>query len=299
MNDGSLTLKQIRVFTAVAREGSLGRAAEQLFITKSAVSMSLQQLEATLGEPLFDRIKNRLQLNARGRQLQPLALELLQRSCDMIELFNSDGAGLTVKIGSSHTIGSSLMPRLLARLDGGLVPRLSIRNSGELVDQLAAFELDLAFIEADVVRPWLHREPWLVDQMQVICAPEHPLASRSGLQPADLAGYSWVLREAMSGTRSQFDKRLAVAMEDYQVALEVNSNEGIVNAVVANLGIGFLSSLSTALAVAAGRLKVLDMQAQYPRQLYLAYHREKYQSASLQAFIARCRVESRGLDEEF
>ncbi|WP_315982046.1 LysR family transcriptional regulator [Aliamphritea spongicola] len=87
MNINALTLKQLRAFTSVARLGTLTAAAEELSLTKGALSVALHELEKQLGHPLFDRVKNRLVMNAYGQQLRPLADELLQRTMTIESLF--------------------------------------------------------------------------------------------------------------------------------------------------------------------------------------------------------------------
>ena len=88
-----------------------------------------------------------------------------------------------------------------------------IANSQQLAERLLAFELDLALIEGEVTHPQLHSEAWQQDQMLLVTSPMHPLAQRTAasdavLSAADLAGQYWVLREAQSGSREQFDKYL-------------------------------------------------------------------------------------------
>lgn len=250
--------------------------------------MALQELESRLGEPLFDRVSNRLKINARGRQLLPMALELQQRCTDIEDLFADSEQVGNLTIGCSHTIGSGLLPQLLAdfsQQQSLRSQRLSMRNSVELVDALVRFELDIAFIEADIRRTGLIRQQWLRDEMAVVCRVDHPLALADVTDVTDLECQRWVLRESGSGTRRQFDECLAASLADYDVALEVDSNEGVLNAVAAGLGLGFLSNITTQHAVASGRLAVLPLRQKFQRQLYFLYHQDKYQSAVVQRFI--------------
>ena len=98
----------------MANTGSITLAAEQLFVTKAAVSIALNTLEQQLSHPLFDRIKNRLVLNAQGLELLPLADELLQRMQGIQNIFSTDKLTGTLQIGASVTIGNHLLPGLLA-----------------------------------------------------------------------------------------------------------------------------------------------------------------------------------------
>lgn len=145
-----LTLQQLKVFATIARYGNLGLAANELCLSKGAVSQSLQELERQLATPLFDRIHPRLQLNNEGRLLQPAAEELLTRMQDIETLFSPDAEPSgQLRLGASQTIGNYLLPALLAtsKQELGQPPRVTITNTHQLCHLLANFELDLALIE--------------------------------------------------------------------------------------------------------------------------------------------------------
>ena len=110
-----ITLQQLRVFAAIARHGNLTSAAGSLFLSKGAVSQSLQQLENHLETALFDRVHPKLKLNQQGKQLLPMADELIARAGDIELTFgkNADSLG-ELHIGASQTIGNYLLPSLLA-----------------------------------------------------------------------------------------------------------------------------------------------------------------------------------------
>jgi len=177
-----LTLQQLKVFATIARYGNLGLAANELCLSKGAVSQSLQELERQLATPLFDRIHPRLQLNNEGRLLQPAAEELLTRMQDIETLFSPDAEPSgQLRLGASQTIGNYLLPTLLAssKQELGLPPRVTITNTHQLCHLLANFELDLALIEGQNHHADLVSEPWLNDEMLIVAHPDHPLARRS------------------------------------------------------------------------------------------------------------------------
>ncbi|MBY0443749.1 MAG: LysR family transcriptional regulator, partial [Burkholderiales bacterium] len=140
-----LTLQQLKSFAAIARYGNLGTAANELCLSKGAISQSLQELERQLATPLFDRVHPRLQLNAEGKLLQPVAEELLARVLDIETMFASDSEPVgQLRLGATQTIGNYLLPILLARTEQITTPRVSIANTHILSHALAHFELDLA-----------------------------------------------------------------------------------------------------------------------------------------------------------
>ncbi|MFQ2269771.1 LysR substrate-binding domain-containing protein [Aeromonas enteropelogenes] len=289
-----LTLQQIKVFATIARYGNLGLAANELCLSKGAVSQSLQELERQLGTPLFDRIHPGLQLNNEGRLLQPAAEELLTRMQDIENLFSPDAEPSgQLRLGASQTIGNYLLPTLLAnrKQELGLPPKVTITNTHKLCHALANFELDLALIEGENHHPDLIADPWLQDEMLVVAHPDHPLANQGILTLPRLADETWVLRELQSGSREQFIQQIQPALPRWQAGLELNTLEAVMLAVEKGLGISFISRLAVSDRLQAGRLVVLPLGQRFPRQLSLIWHKQKYHSASLRHFIHFCRAQ--------
>ena len=289
-----LTLQQLKVFATIARYGNLGLAANELCLSKGAVSQSLQELERQLATPLFDRIHPRLQLNNEGRLLQPAAEELLTRMQDIENLFRADAEPSgQLRLGASQTIGNYLLPTLLAssKQELGLPPKVTINNTHLLCHALANFELDMALIEGENHHPDLLAEPWLQDEMLVVAPPGHPLANKKELSLSRLGGETWVLREAQSGSREQFIQQIQPELPRWQPGLELNTLEAVMLAVEKGLGISFISRLAASDRLADGRLIALPLTRRFPRQLSLIWHKQKYHSASLRHFIHFCRAQ--------
>ncbi|WP_279491946.1 LysR substrate-binding domain-containing protein [Aeromonas veronii] len=289
-----LTLQQLKVFATIARYGNLGLAANELCLSKGAVSQSLQELERQLSTPLFDRIHPRLQLNNEGRLLQPAAEELLTRMQDIENLFSPDAEPSgQLRLGASQTIGNYLLPTLLAssKQELGLPPKVTINNTHLLCHALANFELDMALIEGENHHPDLLAEPWLQDEMLVVAPPGHPLANKKELSLSRLGGETWVLREAQSGSREQFIQQIQPELPRWQPELELNTLEAVMLAVEKGLGISFISRLAASDRLADGRLIALPLSRRFPRQLSLIWHKQKYHSTSLRHFIHFCRAQ--------
>ncbi len=208
----NITFKQLRVFTSLARCANMGLAAEQLYLSKPAVSMSLKELEKQLGEELFDRLPNSLRLNANGEKLLPIAEELLSRAQLVETLFEASALSGELRIGCSKTIGNHVLPELLAGFrqhTGHIKQRVEILNSEEICRQLASFELDIGLIEADIPREGQIHLPWWQDRMCIIGEPEHPFCHQKSMSYDELDGQSWILREPGSGSRDVFTQCLA------------------------------------------------------------------------------------------
>lgn len=283
--------RQLEVFVAIARAGSVRAAAERLHLTQPAASMALAELERLLDAPLFARERGRLRLNDRGRELLPLAQEILARLVEFQQRASGRLQDLSgeLRLGASNTIGNYLVGELL----GGFVdahPKVALRlvvgNTEAIVAGLLDHSLDLGCVEGPVVHADLELRPWRDDELVVCARPDHALARRRKLRVEDFAGARWILRERGSATRGQSERVLA-ALPPGETVLELGQIEAIKQAVIAGLGIACLPRVAVSDAQTAGRLKVLrtpflDLQ----RRLSLVLHRATYRGALIDAFLA-------------
>ncbi|MCB1956914.1 MAG: LysR family transcriptional regulator, partial [Rhodocyclaceae bacterium] len=205
------TLRQLEVFVAVARSGSVSAASRVLSLSQSAASSALGELERQFDRPLFDRVGKSVQLNDSGRMLLPRAVELLDRAGEVEALLRGRTAYGSIRIGATLTIGNYLATLIVAdflRAHPESQARLEVHNTARIVEQLLNFELDLGLVEGQCRAPELAVETWVADELVVFCAPDHPLAGHrvAGLQSLD--GQPWILREQGSGTRETFEQAI-------------------------------------------------------------------------------------------
>lgn len=289
-----ITLKQIDVFTAVAREGSVTKAALWLHLTQSAASMALADLEAQLGAKIFDRIGRRLQLNELGRRLLPLAQETVARAQEMEDIAAGDLPGHgRLRIGASLSIGNYLMPQLIGDYLKAY-PRaevsLDVGNTRHIIESVRQFSCDVGFIEGFCHDPDIEVLPWMEDELVIFAHAEHPLAQQATLTATDFANAQWILREAGSGTREVFDNAVAGKLPNLHVRLELSHTEAIKGAVEAGIGIACASRLTLKEALAAGTVVVLPTPfLNLKRSLFMLRHRQKYATRNLSDFIEACR----------
>lgn len=285
----NISPRQLEVFVHVALLGSVRAAAEQLHLTQPAASMALRDMEHQLDTPVFDRERGRLHLNARGRELLPLAQELLERYAEFGRRVDDRAAlGGELRIGASNTVGNYRIGELL----GGFVRahpqvriRLRVANTEEIAAGMLDHSLDVGCVEGPVTHPQLEVRSWRDDALVVCTRPDHPLATRRRLQAADFADARWVLREPGSATRATSERVLA-QLPPGETVLELDQTEAIKQAVVAGLGIACLPEVAVIDAVATGRLKALKTPfLDLKRQLSLLVHRQKYRGAVLDALL--------------
>lgn len=288
--DMNIALKQLNVFVTVAQERTITAAAEKLFLSKPAVSMALSELEKQLDHKLFDRNNNRLIINEQGKRLLPLADELLTRS-HTIEFLFDQTSSITgqLRIGSSDTVGNQITPFLLRDFRQATQHQnqtLFISNTTQICQKLTEFELDVGLVEGHVQHSDLVIQPWLEDEMVIICHPQHPLTKIDNLQLSNLENLEWVLREIGSGTREFFLTHISPNLEKWRTTFELNTTEAIINCVAADLGVACLSQRAVAHAVKEQRVAALTLPINMHRQYWLLYHKEKYQSPLLERFLS-------------
>lgn len=282
--------RQLEVFVAVAATGSVRAAAEQLHLTQPAASMALAGMERRIGVELFDRARQRLHLNARGRALLPQAREVLAR---LQALERSATAGPEelmgeLRIGASNTVGSYRVGELL----GGFIaqyPQASVQlvvdNTHTVLERVLDYSLDLGCVEGPAARAGLEVLPWREDALAVCARPNHPLALRRRLQAADFAGMRWILREHGSATRALVERELT-RLPGGVTVMELGNSEAIKQAVLAGLGMACLPLVAVRAELAAGELKVLRTPfLDLSRQLSLVLARGRYRGPLLQALL--------------
>jgi len=275
---------------ATARAGSTRAAAGRVARSQSAASSSLAELEQAFGVRLFDRVGRRLVLNENGRALLPRAVQLLD-DAGRVEATFAQAPPSPLRMAASFTIGEYLLPdRIVAwrALHPEHPVRLDIGNSTDVAEAVAAFDADLGFVEAPVEHASLRVRRWRDDELVIVAAPAHPLA-RGGATLRQLAAEAWVVRERGSGTREATDRWLAGRIRPMRVDLELGSSEAIKRVVGAGIGLGCLSRLAVAEALAAGRLaEVRTALPRGSRALSIVVHRERRLGPGAEAFVAHC-----------
>jgi DNA-binding transcriptional LysR family regulator len=282
-----LTLRQLSVFVAITRHGSTVAAAEALSMSQSAVSAALAELERALDTPLFDRMARRLTVNEAGRQLFPRALSLLDQAYEL-ERFVAQ-TGVHLRIAASNTIGSYILPALLADFRnaqpaGQCTLDLRIGNTRDVLDTLLRFDADIGLVEGSSHERGMRSVHWADDEMVVVVGPNHPLA-RGRPDHEALRQAEWIVREPGSGTREIIEDRLVPVLGELRFALELGNAEAIKRAVMSGFGVSCLSMHVVRDELARGTLVALaGGLPRLVRPLHLVVHEGKFPTQGLLAF---------------
>jgi DNA-binding transcriptional LysR family regulator len=261
----NLTFRQLRVFAEVARQLSFVRAAEALHLTPPAVTMQVKDLEAAVGLQLFHRDGRKVALTTAGEYFLIYARRLLatlKEAGDAIARLRGVEAG-TLNVGLVST-AKYFVPQLLARFreeHPGVEVRLAVSpNREQLVGQLQRGEVDLAVMGRPPKEMAMRAEPFAAHPLVIVAPPDHPLLHLGRVPVQALAPYRFIVRESDSGTRAAMDRFFREHQLQPQVAMEMPSNESIKQAVIAGMGLAFLSLHTIGLELRAGVMRRLDVE---------------------------------------
>lgn len=281
-----VTLRQIEVFLAVANFSHVGKAAEALNISQSAVSMALSQFEEAVSEKLFDRSSRKIFLNDAGKKLLPFARKAYEAAAE-VENFRSDGRVKgRLKIGASTTIGNYLLPFII----GGFAEKfpdteivMEVGNTAVISKGVMEHELDLGFTEGPVDEDEITEFFWRKDKLTVFAPVSFIEENYKPDKPV------WIIREKGSGTREVFESAMEKADIGFKIKMELGHTEAIKKAVEAGLGIGCLSELAVSGEIGRGVFRRLNFKnADFSRDFNFIFRKDKHFTASMKALIDYC-----------
>jgi DNA-binding transcriptional LysR family regulator len=201
-----------------------------------------------------------------------------------------------LRLFASTTIGNYLLPALIAgfsRVNSSAVVDLRIGNTMDVVAAVSGFETDLGFIEGPCHASDVQIVPWLEDELLIVAAPAHPLATlakRGRLSADQLRSALWLMREPGSGTRETVEQALLPHLVQLSSVMTIGSPEAIKNAATAGLGISCVSRYVVQDYLANHRLVALVTKLpRLTRRLMLIHHSKKLLSAPLSSFVAHCK----------
>lgn len=262
-----MRLDRLNVFLDAAQTLNFSETAQRLHISQSTVSKHIGDLERQLNVILFERANGRLRLSEAGRALIPWTRQLMrevERFQAVAQSLPGDVAG-PLRIACTTAAGKYVLPRLAVRFRERF-PNVQISMLGcrpmEVEDFLRDTKADLAVVSAEATDPALECQHFFTDQVILIVPSGHAWALRQRVEPDELVGEPLLLREPTSGTRRVLQSALAardIALTDLNVALELGNAEAIVAAVAAGVGVAFVSQLSAAFALEAGRVRRVEV----------------------------------------
>jgi LysR family transcriptional regulator, low CO2-responsive transcriptional regulator len=287
-----MTLRQLEIFLAVAREKSFSLAAKKIHLSQPTLSEHISELESELGKQLFFRHGRHrvVKVTEAGRVFEQFA-ERAVLSVEGARQALADLDGLThgsVLIGASTTPGLYVLPRIVATFRTkypGVDVKLQIANSQTIEARVRERELDLGIVGGHALRPGQEcLAAGMLDELVLIVSPAHAWARRRDVPPASLADEPLLVREEGSATRSVTER--ALQRVKFRVGMELDHTEAIKQGVMAGLGVAFVSLYAVQGEIAAGRLRALRLRGvRIQRHFHVIHHEARRITASARAFM--------------
>jgi DNA-binding transcriptional LysR family regulator len=254
---------RLQVFRAVARHLNFRLASEELLLTQPAVTQQIKTLESELSVALFERAAGRVTLTPAGQTLLPYAERMAAISLEAHEavVAATGGTSGTLAVGASQTIGQYLLPRLIAGFMHEF-PQVKVSavggNTQAVLEAVLEHRVQVGLIEGPASRRDFRIEAFMEDHMVCVVPVGHEWADEE-IPIAAMQGTMMVTRELGSGSRKIVEQALTeagVRVRDLHIGMTADSTEGMLSAVEAGLGVGFVSRWAVRNQLALGTLRI-------------------------------------------
>jgi DNA-binding transcriptional LysR family regulator len=277
-----MNLHHLRIFYTVAQRRSITAAAADLLLSQPAVSLQLKALEKELGVSLFQRGGPKLTLTDAGEVLYRSAVSILHAKDEAERAITElrDGTKGRLILGAGTTGGMYVLPRIVQAYRG-LWPETEIvfhiGTTDQILEKLLQNVLDMGVVGGPIEDRRFVVEPICTDELVLIAAPSHPLASLAKVTLKDLGGVPFAVPESGSRTRQLVERKLREAGVPLRIAMQLPGTEGVKKAVEAGLGIGMVSRHAVESECGAGVLRIVPLDGwRLTRTMNLVYRSQKY-----------------------
>lgn len=240
------TFRQLEIFLKVAEHNSIAKAAQELHLSHSAVSIQVKKLSDTLGMPLHEVIGRKLYLTEAGKEVVTASWELvsvvtrLDERLDDLKGLNTGHLRVSVV-----TTAKYFLPRIIGAFCEeypGVEVEFKVGNRAQIIDRFEQNLDDLYFFSDPTDDMDIESYPFLPNPLVVVASVKNALANRKRLQWSNLADQTFLMREAGSGTANAVRTYLESSGHRIQRRMVIESNEAIKFMVVENMGISILSA---------------------------------------------------------
>jgi DNA-binding transcriptional LysR family regulator len=293
----------LSIFMTVVESGGFSAAAQKLYMSQPSVSNHVRNLEQSLQTTLIDRSGPRIRPTAEGEVLVEYARRVFMLTEEAVAAIREVSGVQTgrLEVGGTTTVGTYLLPRLLARFrerHEGIECDIVVGNNGQIIKRILDGELGIAIVAGQPGAPQLRTETVLDERLMLVAAPGHRLAARSAdgsaaapISPSELASERFLLREPGSQTRDLQEAALIGWDLDDMAKADMWGPETIKQSVAAGLGISLISEHAIDAEVREGRLSVVEVDPPLrSRPVVVAYRRDRLLSPAERAFLALVRT---------
>jgi DNA-binding transcriptional LysR family regulator len=290
-----MEVRQLKIFRTLAEELNFTRTAEKVHTVQSNVTAQIKSLEEELGMPLFDRLGRRVALTDAGRRFQPFAeqaLAAMEQGQRAIQA-GAEPSG-PLRVGAPETVLTYRLPPVV-RVFRKRFPHVELvfrpYSDASRVFKLESGKFDMAIQMSDTPPGATIESITLrTERVFLLADPEHPLASRPVVKPADLAGESLLLTESGCGYRLKLDRVLAMQNIRPGNVTEFSTVEAIKQCVMAGMGLAILPAIVVARELRPNQMKALRWAGpSLDIASHILWHKDKWISPAMQAFVELCK----------
>lgn len=287
-----MTLRHIKIFVAVFQQGSITGAARELHLAQPSVSLAIKELEKYYGFRLFERIGRRISPTEGGKEFFGYAVHIIALFEEMEKKMKNWDAVGSIRIGTSITIGTHILPTLTRRFQTDY-PELHleavISNSSDIERHILDNSIDIGLIETQPEHPELAFVSFMEDNMCAIVSNDHPLAGQPAVSLSQLAGYPFLMREHGSAGREILDACFSLQQLSVHPIWESSSTQAIVRGVAEGIGVAVLPYLLVERDVQEKLVSMVPLTDPIRRNLNIIYHKSKYLTPNMLAFMDLCK----------
>lgn len=291
-----MTLRHLKIFVTVCDTLNMTAAAELLYMTQPAVSQAIAELEGHYEVKLFERLSRKLFLTAAGRELMGYARHMIRMNTEAEHAMKSLKTDGFLRVGASVTVSGYVLPGLVRRFrrDNPAAEITVVENNTEIIERMVIRdEIDFGLVEGELTSSELVADPFMEDELVIVCSLEHRFARGGLIDPDQLEGEPFIIREPGSGTRKTFENAMAGCRISWKTAWTCNNTDTIKMAVAEGIGIAALSRLAVQQEIAAGMLcEVAVRGLRFDRRFRVIYHKNKYLTEAMKKFIGLCSAET-------
>ncbi|HEX2985830.1 MAG TPA: LysR family transcriptional regulator [Caproiciproducens sp.] len=287
-----MTLRHFKIFIAVCDAMNMTAAAESLFMSQSAVSQAISELERYYEVRLFERLSRKLYLTQAGEKLLSYARHMNRMNADIEKDMKALHETSLIRLGASVTVGSTVLPQLVSAFKQA-TPSTAVEvfedNTEQIEKRLLTDKTDIGLVEGEIISPDILSKPFMDDELVLICSRQHRFADLSVIYPDELEKEDFIIREQGSGTRKTFENVMTAHQLNWNVTWTCNNADTIKSAVIAGLGVSVISKRAVAKEVNSGELFIAAVEGiRFERKFKIAYHKNKYLTVPMRKFIDLC-----------
>jgi DNA-binding transcriptional LysR family regulator len=287
-----MTLRHFKIFVIVCDTLNMTAAAESLYVSQSAVSQAIAELEKYYDIRLFERLSRKLYITQVGEKLLGYARHMIRMNDDIEKEMKSINKTGLIRLGASVTIGATVLPKLVTMFRQAN-PSTDIEafedNTEQIQNRLLTDKTDIGLVEGEITSPDIMSTPFMDDELVLICGNHHWFSSLSVINPHDLETENFIIREHGSGTRKTFEDVMKAQQLSWKSTWTCNNADTIKAAVIAGLGISVISRRTVEKEAESGELIIKPIAGvRFSRTFKIAYHKNKYLTTQMKNFIDLC-----------